>query len=138
MFITSAWASAPSPEYAASPYSGIWFFLLFFALMYFLIIRPQRTQAKKRQEMLNSITRGDRVITAGGVLGKVVKIHTESAELEIEIDKDVVIRVLRDTISNIQSKSQPLEAEKTNSAKTKVEKEDVGTLNSETEQKDKQ
>ena len=69
-----------TPAYAQSAMGGggeilmsILPFLLIFVIMYFLIIRPQRTQMKKREEMLKNVRRGDQIITGGGIVGKVTK-----------------------------------------------------------------
>ena len=59
-------------------------FVLIFVIMYFLIIRPQRTQLKKRGEMLAAIRRGDTVVTGGGLVGKVTKVIDDN-ELEVDL-----------------------------------------------------
>ena len=71
MFVTPAYAQGVG----ASPdmFISILPFVLIFVIMYFLIIRPQRTQLKKRGEMLAAIRRGDTVVTGGGFVGKVTK-----------------------------------------------------------------
>ena len=51
--------------------------LLIFAIMYFLLIRPQQKKMKDHQAMVNGLRRGDKVVTAGGMFGKVVKVHEE-------------------------------------------------------------
>ena len=72
MFVTPAYAqgTGASPDMLIS----ILPFVLIFVIMYFLIIRPQRTQLKKRGEMLAAIRRGDTVVTGGGLVGKVTKV----------------------------------------------------------------
>ena len=72
--------------------------LLIFVVFYFLLIRPHR-------DMVAALKRGDRVLTAGGIIGSVVKV--EDAELLVEIAKDVRVRVVRSTISDVLSKPQP-------------------------------
>ncbi len=81
-------------------------FLLIFVIMYFLIIRPQRQQAKQRDEMLKAIRRGDTVVTGGGVIGKVTKVIDEH-ELEIQIAKDVKVRAQRNLVADVRSKAEP-------------------------------
>ena len=81
-------------------------FLLIFVIMYFLIIRPQRQQAKQRDEMLKAIRRGDTVVTGGGVIGKVTKVIDEQ-ELEIQIAKDVKVRAQRNLVADVRSKAEP-------------------------------
>jgi preprotein translocase subunit YajC len=75
--------------------------------MYFLIIRPQRTQMKKRQEMLAAVRRGDTVVTGGGIVGKVQKVH-DDGELDVEIAEGVKIRVLRSALSEVRVKGEPV------------------------------
>ena len=53
-----------------------------FAIMYFLLIRPQQKKMKEHQQMIENIRRGDQVITQGGIIGKVVKVR-EDGELEV-------------------------------------------------------
>jgi preprotein translocase subunit YajC len=74
------------------------FFLVLLVFMYVLLIRPQRQQAKRHQEMLGSIDVGDEVITAGGIYGEVTGIDDERVQLEI--DADVRIAVARRAIAS--------------------------------------
>ncbi len=82
------------------------------AIMYFLIIRPQRTQMKRREAMLGAIRRNDTVVTGGGIVGKVTKVVDET-EVELEISKDVRIRVMRALIADVRSKNEPVAAKET-------------------------
>ena len=79
--------------------------LLIFVVFYFLLIRPQQKKMKQHRELISALKRGDRVLTAGGIIGSVVKV--EDAELLVEIAKDVRVRVARSTISDVLSKPQP-------------------------------
>lgn len=103
-----------TPAYAQTAASGggdiiatILPFVLIFAVMYFLIIRPQRTQQKKRVEMLAAIRRGDQVVTGGGIVGKVSKVIDDS-EIEIEVADGVKMRVMRSLLADVRSKSEPV------------------------------
>ncbi|AGF74367.1 preprotein translocase subunit YajC [Bartonella australis AUST/NH1] len=87
-------------------------FILIFAIMYILIIRPQRAQLKKRQEMLSAVRRGDTVVTGGGIIGKITKVNDESGELEVEIGDGVRIRVIRSTLADVRVKGEPFLEEK--------------------------
>ena len=102
-----------TPAYAQSAVGGggdilmsILPFLLIFVIMYFLIIRPQRTQMKKREEMLKNVRRGDQVITGGGVVAKVTKV-IDDAELEVEIADGVKVRLVRSLIADVRVKGEP-------------------------------
>ena len=102
-----------TPAYAQSAMGGggeilmsILPFLLIFVIMYFLIIRPQRTQMKKREEMLKNVRRGDQIITGGGIVGKVTKV-IDDAELELEISDGVKVRLIRSLIADVRVKGEP-------------------------------
>lgn len=104
MFVTPAYAQA----IGATPdiFVSILPFVLIFVIMYFLIIRPQRLQLKKRGEMLASIRRGDTVVTGGGFVGKVTKVVDDN-ELEIDLG-GTKVTALRSTISDVRVKGEPV------------------------------
>jgi len=110
MFVTPAYAQAAGGSAGgADVIMSILPFLLIFVVMYFLIIRPQRTQIKKRQEMLNAVRRNDTVVTGGGIIGKVSKVIDDN-ELEVEIAQNVKIRVARAMLSEVRVKGEPVPA----------------------------
>jgi preprotein translocase subunit YajC len=74
------------------------FFLVMLVFLYLLLIRPQRQQAKRHQEMLQNLAVGDEVITMGGIYGEVTDIDDERVQLEI--DADVRIAVSRRAIAS--------------------------------------
>ena len=81
---------------------GSGFFLiliLIFGLMYFVMIRPQRQQQRRHQEMLANLKVGDEVITAGGIYGDVVGVEPDRVSLEIA--EDIEVEVARRAISSI-------------------------------------
>ena len=80
--------------------------LLIFVVFYFLLIRPQQKKMKQHREMIGALKRGDRVLTAGGIIGTVVKIEEDNTLL-VDIAKDVRVRVARSTISELVGKPQP-------------------------------
>jgi preprotein translocase subunit YajC len=82
------------------------------AIFYFLLWRPQSQRQKQLRGMLDNLRRGDTVVTAGGILGKVVKaVGTDEPEVLVEIADNVQVRVLKATISDVRTKSQPAEKE---------------------------
>ncbi|MAZ82267.1 MAG: preprotein translocase subunit YajC [Hoeflea sp.] len=107
MFITEAFAQTPGGAGGGDIIMSILPFLLIFVIMYFLIIRPQRTQMKKREEMLKNVRRGDQVVTGGGFIGKVTKVF-DNDELEIEIAEGVKVRSVRSLIADVRTKSEPV------------------------------
>lgn len=82
--------------------------ILIFAIMYFLIIRPQQKKMKDHQKMVEGLRRGDQVVTQGGLIGKVVKLRDER-EIDVEIASGVVVRVVRGTIAQVVNKTDPVE-----------------------------
>ena len=80
--------------------------LLIFGIMYFLLIRPQQKKAKEHQAMVSSLRRGDQVVTAGGLIGKVSKVK-EDNEIEVEMAEGVKLRVVQSTIAQVISKTEP-------------------------------
>ena len=75
--------------------------ILIFGVFYFILIRPQQQKAKALKASLSGMKRGDRVVTAGGILGTVQKTREGSNEVEVEIAPNVRVTVLRETISAI-------------------------------------
>jgi preprotein translocase subunit YajC len=86
------------------------FILALFAIMYFLLIRPQQKKLKDHQALISALRRGDMVVTAGGILGKVTKVKDDGNEVEVEIATGVNVRVLKSTISSVISKTEPAKA----------------------------
>jgi preprotein translocase subunit YajC len=108
MFVTPAYAqtagSAPDMLISVLP------FVLIFVIMYFLILRPQRQQAKKRSEMLAAIRRGDTVVTGGGLVGKVTKV-IDDEKVEVEVASDVRVVQMRAMLADVRAKGEPVKEE---------------------------
>ena len=108
MFITSAFAQVSG----ASPLSTdtlVQFapFVVIFAIMYFLILRPQQQRAKAQREMVQAARRGDVVVTSGGLIGKITK-STDDNEVEVEIAPNVKVRLTRSGIADVRAKGEPV------------------------------
>ncbi|MBR9766017.1 MAG: preprotein translocase subunit YajC [Rhodobacteraceae bacterium] len=80
--------------------------ILIFAIMYFLLIRPQQKKMKEHKAMVEGVRRGDQVITQGGLIGKVSKVK-EDGEVEVEIAEGVKVRVVKSTLAQVVSKTEP-------------------------------
>ena len=80
--------------------------VLIFAIMYFLLIRPQQKKLKDHQKMVSALRRGDVVVAQGGIIGKVTKVK-EGGELEVEIADNVRVRIVAGTVSQVMSKTEP-------------------------------
>ncbi|MGD0639308.1 MAG: preprotein translocase subunit YajC [Roseiarcus sp.] len=109
MFITPAFAQASSAAPAGSTDMLVQFapFIIIFAIMYFLILRPQQRRAKEQKELVQGARRGDIVVTNGGLIGKVTK-STDDAEVELEIAPNVRVRLMRTGIADVRSKGEPV------------------------------
>jgi preprotein translocase subunit YajC len=101
-----------SPAYAQAGGAPVGFdlislmpLLLIFVVFYFLLIRPQQKKMKAHRDMVAALKRGDRVLTAGGIIGTVVKVEDDSTLL-VDIAKEVRVRVARSTISEVLTKPQ--------------------------------
>ena len=104
MFATPAYAQAAGG--AAGAFTSFIPLILIFAIMYFLLIRPQQKKLKEHKGMVAALRRGDQVLTQGGIIGKVSKVK-DDGELEVEIAEGVKVRVLRHTIAQVLSKTEP-------------------------------
>jgi preprotein translocase subunit YajC len=103
-----------SPAYAQGSGSGsdmltslLLPFILIFVIMYFLILRPQQRRVKQHQEMVKNLRRGDTVITSGGLIGKVTKVVDDDM-LEVEIADGVRVRQVRQMVSDVRAKGEPV------------------------------
>ena len=75
--------------------------ILIFGVFYFLLIRPQQKKQREHRELLTKLTRGDRVLTAGGIIAQVTRVKEGADEIEVEIAPNVRVNVLRQTIGDI-------------------------------------
>jgi preprotein translocase subunit YajC len=89
----------PTPDSSAFM-SMIFPFVIIFVLFYFLMIRPQRREQSRRQEMLGAVKKNDRVVTIGGIYGVVTNVHREADEVTIKVDEATNTK-LRVTLSSI-------------------------------------
>jgi preprotein translocase subunit YajC len=80
--------------------------ILIFVIMYFLLIRPQQKKVKEHQAMIAALRRGDEIVTQGGLIGKITKVKDET-EVEVELSDGVKVRVVRPTIAQVRSKTEP-------------------------------
>jgi len=74
---------------------------LIFAIFYFLLIRPQQIRAKEHREMVAAVQRGDKIVSSGGVRGKVVKVIGDT-DVEVEISSGVNVVMIKSTIAEVE------------------------------------
>ncbi|PQA87316.1 preprotein translocase subunit YajC [Hyphococcus luteus] len=107
MFISPAYAQAA--ETAGGPqsiFTSLFPIVAMFLIFYFLLIRPQMNARKKHQEMVSNVRRGDVVVTAGGIVGKVTKV-LEGEEVMVELADNVTVKVVKSTLTDVRTKPQP-------------------------------
>lgn len=116
LFSAVAWAADVAADGGAqaapNPMMTILPFILIFAVMYFLMIRPQQKRQKEHQAMISAIKKGDRIQTSGGILGTVT--GEDKGELTIEIAPQVRIKVGRGFVARVVTQDS---APATNAAK---------------------
>lgn len=106
MFATPAYAQAAGG--AGSAFASFVPLILIFLIMYFLLIRPQQQKIKQHQAMVAAVRRGDTVVTQGGIVGKVTKVRDDN-EIEVEIAPNTTVRVVKHTLADVRSKTEPAE-----------------------------
>ena len=79
--------------------------VLIFVVFYFLLIRPQQQRMKAHRKLIEAVKRGDEVVTAGGIYGKVTRV--EDMTLTVQIAKDVDVKVAKGTITDVLNKTVP-------------------------------
>ena len=92
---------APAPAGGEQPnlFMSLLPMLLIFVIFYFLLIRPQQQQQKKHQEMIKAVKKGDRILTSGGIYGRVVGVG--DSDVTVQIAKDVEIQLQRGAITAV-------------------------------------
>lgn len=107
----------------SSTMTMILYFVVFFGIMYFLMIRPQQKQKKQRETLLNSLQPKDKVMTSSGIYGKIVRLRDNTAILQIA-DK-VEIEIAKSAISTILNRDTVIEKDKKAEKMADVETVDV-------------
>jgi preprotein translocase subunit YajC len=97
----SAFAMAPPAEggEGGSPYGMLFLIVGIFAIMYFFMIRPQKKQQQKKQEMINSLKPGDKIMTTGGIYGEVKQI--KEGTIRIQIDDHARIEIAKSAVATV-------------------------------------
>ena len=106
MFVTPAFAQTAGGAGAGSALAQFLPLILIFAIMYFLLIRPQQKKVKQHRAMVEALRRGDQVLTQGGIIGKVTHVG-EDGIVQIEIADGVKVKVIRSTITQVMNKTEP-------------------------------
>ncbi|OSM02047.1 preprotein translocase subunit YajC [Magnetofaba australis] len=112
LLISSAYAQDAGAAPAGGGIEGLVLMALMFAVLYFLMIRPQQKQQKQHKEMVANLSRGDRVVTTGGLIGVIHRVEESEIQLEVAMvdlggkDKSPVrVRVRRDMVGGMVAKN---------------------------------
>ena len=116
LMITSAFAQSAAGGAGGFSLQGLLPFVLIFIIFYFLLIRPQQKRVKQHKLMVESLKRGNKVLTAGGILGVVTKAIDGSETVSVEISSGVIVELSRQMISEVRGE----EKIKTVDNKTKI------------------
>jgi len=74
--------------------------ILIFVIFYFFLIRPQQKKVKEHKSMISTLKRGDDVVTSGGIVGKIEKVH-EDDKIDLLISENVTVQVIKSTIQSL-------------------------------------
>ena len=92
MLISPAWAQAPAAGSQGGGIESMLLILAMFAVLYFLMIRPQMKRAKEHKAMVDALQKGDEVVTAGGILGRITPVDAQYAKVSVSENAEIVIQ----------------------------------------------
>ena len=78
--------------------------ILIFVIFYFFLIRPQQKRVKEHKQMVVALKRGDEVVTSGGIVGRVEKVHNDD-KIDLQISENVTVKVVKSTVQSLLNKS---------------------------------
>ena len=91
--------------------------ILIFGVFYILLIRPQQKKVKLHREMLNNLKRGDKIITSGGIIGRINKVF-DSREISLEISEGIEIKIAPGMVTDLYNASNKNNDKATTNSKT--------------------
>ena len=100
---TNAFAQSAGSSASGFSIGGLIPFILIFVIFYFLLIRPQQKRVKEHKNMVQNLKRGDVIISAGGIIGKIVKANEGSDEITVEISKGINVEIARQMVSELKN-----------------------------------
>ncbi len=110
LFSTAAYAQDAGGSGAPGFIEGFAPLILIVVIFWFLILRPQNKKMKAHREMVANVKRGDTVVTAGGLIGKVAKVRDDN-EIDVDFGEGVRMRVVKSTLSDVRVKGEPANTE---------------------------
>jgi preprotein translocase subunit YajC len=104
MWNSSAYAqTAGGAAAGASSFLNILPLILLLVIFYFFLIRPQQKRLKEHRAMIDAVKRGDTVVTAGGLIGKISRV--DDAEVEVELAPNVKVKVVKATLTEVRTRA---------------------------------
>jgi preprotein translocase subunit YajC len=100
--------AAQAPQ--GDPMISILFFVGMIAIFYFLLIRPQQKRAKEHRKMVEALSKGDEVVTNGGLLGKIIEVGDQY--LTVELADNLQVKLQRNAVTSVLPKGSLKAAEK--------------------------
>ena len=100
---TNAFAQSAGSSAGGFSIGGLIPFILIFVIFYFLLIRPQQKRVKEHKNMVQSLKRGDVIVSAGGIIGKIIKATDGSDQITVEISKGVNVEIVRQMVSELKN-----------------------------------
>jgi preprotein translocase subunit YajC len=125
MLISTAYAQTAGGDGGSGMLIQLLPLVLIFVVFYFLIIRPQQKKAKDHKSMIDSLRRGDRIVTTGGIIGTVTKV-TGDREIGLEIADGVRVRAMRGMIAEVMAKTEPGDAREKGTSAPRAKQEEDG------------
>ncbi|QIR15035.1 preprotein translocase subunit YajC [Shewanella aestuarii] len=104
MFISNAYANAAGAPQGGGTMELVFMLVMFGLIFYFMIFRPQSKRVKEHKNLMASISKGDEVLTSGGILGKVTKISDENDYVLLAINDNNQITIKKDYIAAVLPK----------------------------------
>ena len=108
-FAQDAGSAVAAPSQSPSDTPMLLVFLALFAVWFFVVIRPQQKKLDEQNKMIKSLQRGDRIVTSGGIHGKIAKLEGDT-QLIVEIAEGVQIKVDRTSVQGLEAKTEPVAA----------------------------
>lgn len=103
LFISNAYAEGGAPSAAAGPDMLI-MLLIFGVIFYFMIYRPQAKRVKEHKNLVSSLAKGDEVLTAGGMIGKITKVADDKDFVRVELAEGIEVMVQKGSINSVLPK----------------------------------
>ena len=100
---TNAFAQSAGSSASGFSIGGLIPFILIFVIFYILLIRPQQKRVKEHKNMVQNLKRGDTIVSAGGIIGKIVKAPEGSDEITVEISKGINVEIARQMVSELKN-----------------------------------